>query len=102
MTENILIIEDEHRLRMNLDRLLSDEGYHITTAANGHEGVQYLMHAPFDLVITDIMMEDGRISTGIHAGTATRRERLSVLGRHYSAYPSRCYYNPTRAAALHG
>ena len=58
MTGNILIIEDEKRLLTNLQLLLADEGYHITTAENGKTGMHYLMQMPFDLVITDIVMEE--------------------------------------------
>jgi two-component system NtrC family sensor kinase len=58
MSEKILIIEDEPRLRTNLKILLSGEGYDITTAENGSEGMQYLTREPFALVITDIVMEE--------------------------------------------
>jgi DNA-binding NtrC family response regulator len=56
MMEKILIIEDEEHLRDNLELLLTDEGYHVATAQNGEEGIQCLMQAPVDLVITDIFM----------------------------------------------
>ena len=58
MMEKILIIEDEEHLRDNLELLLTDEGYHVVTAENGTEGIQCLVQAPFDLVITDIIMGD--------------------------------------------
>jgi DNA-binding NtrC family response regulator len=58
MMEKILIIEDEEYLRDNLELLLTDEGYYVATAQNGEEGIQCLVQAPFDLVITDIMMGD--------------------------------------------
>ncbi len=57
MTGTILIIEDEKRLRANLRLLLASEGYTVSTAADGLEGIQCLAQAPFDLVITDVMME---------------------------------------------
>ncbi len=59
MIGKILIIEDEKRLRTNLEFLLTEEGYTVSTAANGHEGIAYLQREPFDIVITDIMMEEG-------------------------------------------
>ncbi len=58
MMEKILVIEDEEHLRDNLELLLTDEGYHVVTAENGKEGIQCLVQAPFDLVITDIIMGD--------------------------------------------
>ncbi len=58
MMEKILVIEDEEHLRDNLELLLTDEGYHVVTAENGKEGIHCLVQAPFDLVITDIIMGD--------------------------------------------
>ena len=53
---SILLIEDEPRLRKNLQLLLQSEGYRITTASDGAEGIQKVAEEPYDLVITDIMM----------------------------------------------
>ena len=58
MTGNLLIIEDEQRLRNNLKLLLMAEGYTVATAADGQEGIELLKQEPFDIVITDIMMGD--------------------------------------------
>jgi DNA-binding response OmpR family regulator len=52
----ILLIEDEARLRHNLQILLQSEGYCVVTAEHGAEGLQRLQEAPFDLVITDLVM----------------------------------------------
>jgi PAS domain S-box-containing protein len=54
----ILLIEDEPRLRHNLQSLLQNAGYCVTTAANGAEGIQRVQAAFFDLVITDLVMPD--------------------------------------------
>ena len=52
----ILIIEDEKSLREVLRILLEEEGYEITTASNGLEGMDYIQNDIFDLVVTDIKM----------------------------------------------
>jgi DNA-binding response OmpR family regulator len=52
----ILLIEDEARLRQNLQILLQNEGYRVVTAEHGAEGLQRLQEEPFDLVITDLVM----------------------------------------------
>ena len=56
MTGKILIIEDEKRLRTNLQLLLTGEDYTVTTAADGREAFQCLQQEQFDIIITDIMM----------------------------------------------
>jgi len=63
MPGKILIIEDEKRLRANLKLLLASEGYTVSAAADGEEGLVYLEQEPWDIVITDIMM--GEVS-GFH------------------------------------
>ena len=52
----ILIIEDEKSLKDVLRILLDEEGYEITAAANGLEGMDYIQNDIFDLVVTDIKM----------------------------------------------
>ena len=52
----ILIIEDEKSMREVLRILLEEEGYEITAASNGVEGMEYLGGDIFDLVVTDIKM----------------------------------------------
>ena len=52
----ILIVEDEKSLKEVLTILLEEEGYEITAASNGLEGIDYLQNDIFDLVVTDIKM----------------------------------------------
>ena len=52
----ILLIEDELRLRNNLQILLEGEGYKVTTACNGAEGIAKAKAESYDLVITDLVM----------------------------------------------
>jgi signal transduction histidine kinase len=54
----ILLIEDEARLRENLQALLQREDYRVTTAQNGAEGIKQLRQESFDLVITDLVMPE--------------------------------------------
>lgn len=58
MSGKLLIIDDEERLRKNLQLLLESEGYQVTTAADGEEGLECLSNDIFDIVITDIMMNE--------------------------------------------
>jgi CheY-like chemotaxis protein len=54
----ILLIEDEARLRDNLQTLLQHAGYDVSVAQNGAEGIRRLRHESFDLVITDLVMPE--------------------------------------------
>jgi len=57
MNETILIIEDEVEILHLLKNMLEGEGYTVTTAGNGREGLD-IFHsaAPPDLIITDVRM----------------------------------------------
>ena len=55
---HILIIDDEANLRQTLARILNRAGFQVTTAENGHQGLQLLSQQPFDLVYMDIRMPD--------------------------------------------
>lgn len=68
----VLVIEDDEEVRELLDSLLSREGYAVTTAANGKQGVDAFLSEPFDLVITDIIMPE---KDGIEAIMDLRRGR---------------------------
>jgi len=52
----ILIIDDERAIRKTLSEILSFEGYKITEAADGEEGLQKFSAKKFDLVLCDIKM----------------------------------------------
>ncbi|HSW64078.1 MAG TPA: sigma-54 dependent transcriptional regulator [Dissulfurispiraceae bacterium] len=56
MQPRILIIDDEADICKALEFLLAREGYQITSAASGEEGISRLEQKRFDLVITDLKM----------------------------------------------
>ena len=53
----ILIVDDEKSIRLSLADELEDEGYSVSTAANGEEAFKLLAENDFDLIITDLVME---------------------------------------------
>ena len=55
---HILIIDDEASLRQTLARILQRDGYEVTSAASGTEGLSLVSQHPFDLVYLDIRMPD--------------------------------------------
>jgi DNA-binding NtrC family response regulator len=53
---DILIIEDETKMRRLLDLSLSEEGYIVQTASDAEAGLKLLRQTRFDLVITDLKL----------------------------------------------
>ncbi|GAA0085132.1 response regulator transcription factor [Clostridium sp. MB05] len=56
MKKNILLIEDETRIRFLLKDYFFKEGFNIIEASDGDEGLNYFISNKVDLVILDIMM----------------------------------------------
>jgi len=52
----ILLIEDDELFRTTLAEALASQGYTVTQAEDGVEGVKRFQAAPTDLVLTDIVM----------------------------------------------
>ena len=55
--DSILLIEDESLVVETLKGNFQDNGYQITTAHNGEEGVRKFQNDSFDLVITDLKLK---------------------------------------------
>lgn len=56
MKKRILVVEDEPAMRMGLQDNLEFEGYDVSVAPDGEEGLKTVRESNFDLVILDIMM----------------------------------------------
>ncbi len=54
----ILVIEDEEHVRRVLELMLTRQGYAVTTAANGTDGLESYAADIFELVILDLRMPD--------------------------------------------
>ncbi|MDP4095525.1 response regulator transcription factor [Paenibacillus sp. P96] len=56
MRSKVLIIDDDEKIVSMLRRGLAFEGYEVTTAANGAEGLNQMLADEPDLVVLDVMM----------------------------------------------
>ena len=55
---DILIIEDDLFIRENILELLQNEGYQVSEAATGADGIKLIEEHLWDLIICDIMLPD--------------------------------------------
>jgi DNA-binding NtrC family response regulator len=58
MSEKILVVEDEEEMRQVLSRFLTRLGYEVRTAGSGEEGWKAIEETMFDLVLSDMAMDD--------------------------------------------
>lgn len=61
MSEKILVVDDEPLILIAVERALSKVGYHITKAGNMRELDLALGASPFDLLITDVFIQDATL-----------------------------------------
>jgi DNA-binding response OmpR family regulator len=54
----VLVVEDEARLRAVLGRLLETDGYHVCGVETGSEALRLAMSREFDLVVLDLNLPD--------------------------------------------
>ncbi|HET6207129.1 MAG TPA: HD domain-containing phosphohydrolase [Terracidiphilus sp.] len=55
----ILVVDDETHVRSMIGATLERQGYDVQLAISGHEALEMLEKNTFDLVLTDIVMQDG-------------------------------------------
>jgi DNA-binding response OmpR family regulator len=55
---HLLVVEDDPEMRDLLRKVLEKEGYAVSVASGTLEAVASLSQAPFDLVVTDLVMPD--------------------------------------------
>jgi len=54
----ILVVEDDRFFRDIFTDLLTGQGYDVSCASNGQEGLEMLSCQPYDLVVTDLVMPE--------------------------------------------
>jgi putative nucleotidyltransferase with HDIG domain len=55
----ILVVDDESHIRAMIGATLERQGYDVQLATSGREALEILDHNSFDIVLTDIVMQDG-------------------------------------------
>ncbi|GAA0775171.1 response regulator transcription factor [Roseibium denhamense] len=68
---HILLVDDDKRIRDLLGRLLKENGYRVSGAANAAEARTCLSGLEFDLIVLDVMMPG---ETGLELAAHLRRE----------------------------
>ena len=58
MADQVLIVDDDTRLSAMLSEYLTDNGFHVATAAAALEGLAEIGRRPPDVVILDVMLPD--------------------------------------------
>jgi CheY-like chemotaxis protein len=54
--KRVLVVEDDDDIRSALAELLESEGYEVTSAADGRQGIERALARPPDVILLDLMM----------------------------------------------
>ncbi len=76
MNAKILVVEDEHAIRLALQGLLRREGHTVELAEDGEAALASLEAEEFDLVITDLAL--GRGASGMDVLRAAKAKRIET------------------------
>ena len=76
MAAKILVVEDEHAIRLALKGLLKREGHDVELAENGDVATDRLRSGAYDLVITDLAL--GRGASGMDVLRVAKEQRAET------------------------
>ncbi|MFD2829368.1 response regulator [Corticicoccus populi] len=76
MTEKILIVDDEERIRKLLNMYLARENYEITEAENGKQALELALNEEFNCILLDLMMPE---LDGIEVAKSLRKEKSTPI-----------------------
>ena len=82
---SILIVDDEAPNREYLSEILSEEGYDVTSVANGRDAVARLSQDSFHIVLTDLQMPE---LDGLGVIQHLVENKLNTIGILYTGYGS--------------
>lgn len=82
----VLVVDDEEIVRESCRRALTEAGYTVRTAANGHDALQACRTESFDLMLTDLRMPD---MDGLEVTRTVAEEFPDLRVVILTGYPSR-------------
>lgn len=58
--ENVLVVDDEEKIRKLVSMVLKQSGFKVTTAESGRAALERTAGQPFDVIVLDYMLGDGK------------------------------------------
>ena len=56
--KKILVVDDDHNIRLIFTKFLKQDGYDVETASTGGQALELILEKQYDLIILDIKMPD--------------------------------------------
>ena len=71
----ILVVDDDPDIRTILEDFLTNQGFVVRTASDGHTALALYSAEPFDALLVDLQMPD---MTGLQVARAVREKNLQI------------------------
>ena len=84
----VLVVDDEESVRITTAAILEQEGYEVSTAESGREALASAARAHYDLVLTDLRMDDMDGMTLLHELQARHPNVVTVVLTGYASIES--------------
>ena len=85
MPPRVLIVDDEESVTITMAAILEMDGYDVATALHGEEALAQIEQEVFDLVLTDLRLDD---FDGMDVLAAARRKSIETVGIVLTGYAS--------------
>src|SRR5438105_3930849 len=85
MPPRVLIVDDEESVTITMAAILEMDGYSVATALRGEEALKQIATEEFDLVLTDLRLDD---FDGMDVLAAARRRSSDTIGIVLTGYAS--------------
>lgn len=84
----VLVVDDEESVLFTLEAVLRKEGYEVTAVGNGPDALQAIRRNHFDLLLTDLRIDDIDGLTLLAAAQKRDPETISILLTGYASLES--------------
>jgi DNA-binding NtrC family response regulator len=86
MSERILVVEGEKRLRDRYQIELRNDGYEVITAASGQNALHRLKNESIDLIVAELVLPDGTGLGYLQKFLAVKRKVKVVINTSHSTF----------------
>jgi DNA-binding response OmpR family regulator len=84
----VLVVDDEENVRITTAAILEQEGYEVETATDGREALEMAARVHYDLVLTDLRMDDMDGSTLLHEMQTRHPNVVTIVLTGYASIES--------------
>ncbi len=87
-TGKLLVVDDEESVAVTIGAILEMDGYHVETATSGVEALEKLQDEQFDLVLTDLRLDDADGLTIVAEVCRRQPDTVSIILTGYASMES--------------